>query len=96
VLLSSAMVALNSIYTAKYLPLADNDPWRLTAYKHINACALFVPVMLIRQVSPSRVLWFAFAGFTENISMRFASPFAFRDAPISSPLSLFKARIPPA
>lgn len=46
-LLSSLFVSLNSIYTKKVLPVVDNDHWKLTYYNNINACILFVPLMLI-------------------------------------------------
>ncbi|KAK7101539.1 GDP-fucose transporter 1-like [Littorina saxatilis] len=44
---ASASVALNAIYTKKVLPLVDNNVWRLTLYNNINACVLFVPLMLV-------------------------------------------------
>lgn len=45
--LASATVALNAIFTKKVLPLVDNNVWRLTFYNNINACILFLPLMLI-------------------------------------------------
>jgi solute carrier family 35 (GDP-fucose transporter), member C1 len=44
---SSLFVSLNSIYTKKVLPVVDNDHWRLTFYNNMNACFLFIPLMLI-------------------------------------------------
>jgi GDP-fucose transporter C1 len=44
---SSLFVSLNSIYTKKILPAVDNDHWRLTFYNNVNACILFIPLMLI-------------------------------------------------
>lgn len=44
---ASASVALNAIYTKKVLPLVDNNVWRLTLYNNINACVLFLPLMLV-------------------------------------------------
>lgn len=45
--MASATVALNSIYTKKVLPVVDNNIWRLTFYNNVNACILFLPIMLI-------------------------------------------------
>lgn len=44
--LASFCVALNAIYTKKTLPLVDNSIWKLTLYNNINACILFVPLIL--------------------------------------------------
>jgi GDP-fucose transporter C1 len=44
---SSLFVSLNSIFTKKVLPVVDNDHWKLTYYNNINACLLFLPLMLI-------------------------------------------------
>lgn len=44
--LASASVALNAIYTKKVLPFVDNNVWRLTLYNNINACILFLPLMV--------------------------------------------------
>ncbi|XP_076447497.1 GDP-fucose transporter 1-like isoform X2 [Babylonia areolata] len=44
---ASASVALNAIFTKKVLPLVDNNVWRLTLYNNINACVLFLPLMLV-------------------------------------------------
>jgi solute carrier family 35 (GDP-fucose transporter), member C1 len=45
-ILSSLFVSLNSIYTKKVLPVVDNDHWKLTFYNNINACIMFIPLML--------------------------------------------------
>jgi GDP-fucose transporter C1 len=45
--MSSLFVSLNSIYTKKVLPVVDNDHWKLTFYNNINACVLFLPLILI-------------------------------------------------
>jgi GDP-fucose transporter C1 len=45
--MASASVALNSIYTKKVLPVVENNIWRLTFYNNVNACFLFLPLMLI-------------------------------------------------
>lgn len=44
--MASASVALNSIYTKKVLPVVDNNIWRLTFYNNVNACFIFLPLML--------------------------------------------------
>ncbi|KAL8610237.1 hypothetical protein ACOMHN_038932 [Nucella lapillus] len=44
---ASASVALNAIFMKKVLPLVDNNVWRLTLYNNINACVLFLPLMLL-------------------------------------------------
>lgn len=44
---SSLFVSLNSIYTKKILPVVENDHWRLTYYNNINACLLFLPLIVI-------------------------------------------------
>lgn len=44
---SSLFVSLNSIFTKKVLPVVENDHWRLTYYNNINACILFIPLMLV-------------------------------------------------
>jgi solute carrier family 35 (GDP-fucose transporter), member C1 len=46
-ILSSLFVSLNSIYTKKVLPVVDNDHWKLTFYNNVNACILFMPLILI-------------------------------------------------
>mmetsp|Transcript_5643 Transcript_5643/g.8198 ORF Transcript_5643/g.8198 Transcript_5643/m.8198 type:complete len:358 (-) Transcript_5643:194-1267(-) len=44
--LSSLFVSLNSIFTKKVLPAVDDNHWRLTWYNNINACFLFIPLIL--------------------------------------------------
>ncbi|XP_061466835.1 GDP-fucose transporter 1 isoform X2 [Rhineura floridana] len=46
-ILASLCVSLNAIYTKKVLPAVDSSIWRLTYYNNINACALFLPLMLL-------------------------------------------------
>eukprot|EP00563_Minutocellus_polymorphus_P020541 CAMPEP_0197720944 /NCGR_PEP_ID=MMETSP1434-20131217/4153_1 /TAXON_ID=265543 /ORGANISM="Minutocellus polymorphus, Strain CCMP3303" /LENGTH=356 /DNA_ID=CAMNT_0043305875 /DNA_START=195 /DNA_END=1265 /DNA_ORIENTATION=+ len=48
---SSLFVSLNSIFTKKMLPVVDDNHWRLTYYNNINACVLFVPLMLYFEMS---------------------------------------------
>ena len=43
---SSLFVSLNSIYTKKMLPVVDDNHWRLTFYNNVNACFLFLPLIL--------------------------------------------------
>ena len=44
---SSLFVALNSIFTAKMLPLADNDKGKLLFINNCNASALFLPLIFL-------------------------------------------------
>jgi len=44
--LASLCVALNAIYTSRCLPLVGDSIWRLTLYNNLNACAMFIPLML--------------------------------------------------
>ncbi|XP_036747622.2 GDP-fucose transporter 1 isoform X1 [Manis pentadactyla] len=46
-MLASLCVSLNAIYTKKVLPAVDGSIWRLTFYNNINACVLFVPLLLL-------------------------------------------------
>ena len=43
---SSVFVALNAIYTTRCLPCVDNNVWRLCLYNNVNACILFLPLMI--------------------------------------------------
>lgn len=43
---ASFFVAMNAIYVKKKFPLVDNNPWRLTLYNNINACVLFIPLIV--------------------------------------------------
>ncbi|XP_073460358.1 GDP-fucose transporter 1 isoform X2 [Aquarana catesbeiana] len=45
--LASLCVSLNAIYTKKVLPAVDGSIWRLTFYNNVNACILFLPLMLV-------------------------------------------------
>jgi len=45
--LASLFVSLFSIYTKKVLPAVDGNIWALTFYNNVNACVLFVPLMII-------------------------------------------------
>lgn len=45
--LASASVALYAIYTKKVLPAVDQNVWRLALYNNLNACVLFLPLMLL-------------------------------------------------
>jgi len=44
---ASACVALNSIFTKKVLPKVDGNIWKLTYYNNVNACLIFIPLILI-------------------------------------------------
>ncbi len=44
---SSLFVSLNSIYTKKVMGLVDNNQWKLSAYNNVNACILFMPLMIL-------------------------------------------------
>ncbi|TMS38603.1 hypothetical protein L596_005293 [Steinernema carpocapsae] len=44
--LASLFVALNAIFTQRSLPLVGDSVWRLTYYNNVNACVLFLPLML--------------------------------------------------
>ncbi|XP_034536677.1 GDP-fucose transporter 1 isoform X2 [Notolabrus celidotus] len=45
--LASAFVSLNAIYTKKVMPAVDGNIWKLSYYNNINACVLFVPLILV-------------------------------------------------
>ncbi|XP_039988578.1 GDP-fucose transporter 1 isoform X2 [Xiphias gladius] len=45
--LASACVSLNAIYTKKVMPAVDGNIWKLSYYNNINACALFLPLILV-------------------------------------------------
>ncbi|XP_062973524.1 GDP-fucose transporter 1 [Elgaria multicarinata webbii] len=46
-ILASLCVSLNAIYTKKVLPAVDGSIWRLTFYNNINACVLFLPLLIL-------------------------------------------------
>ncbi|KAM4596953.1 GDP-fucose transporter 1 isoform 1-T1 [Fundulus diaphanus] len=45
--LASAFVSLNAIYTKKVMPAVDGNIWKLSFYNNINACVLFLPLILV-------------------------------------------------
>merc|ERR1712012_676160 len=45
--LASLFVSLFSIFTKKVMPAVDGNIWSLTFYNNVNACALFIPLMLV-------------------------------------------------
>ena len=44
---ASASVALYSIFTKKVLPAVDQNLWKLALYNNLNACVLFLPLLII-------------------------------------------------
>ena len=44
---ASLAVAMFAIYTKKVLPSVDDNVWKLTFYNNLNACVLFLPLMII-------------------------------------------------
>ena len=44
---SSCFVSLHAIYIKKILPVLDDDHWKLTFYNNLNACILFLPIILV-------------------------------------------------
>lgn len=45
--LSSVFVSLNSIFTARMLPVVDNDKSLLLFYNNLNATLLFIPLIFL-------------------------------------------------
>ena len=45
--LASLFVSLFSIFTKKVLPAVEGNIWSLTFYNNVNACVLFLPLMLV-------------------------------------------------
>nr|CAG4634857.1 EOG090X081X [Alona affinis] len=45
--LASLFVSLNSIYTKKVLPVVSQSIWLLGYYNNVNACLLFLPLMVL-------------------------------------------------
>jgi len=45
-IMSSLFVSLNSIFTKKVLPVVDDNHWKLTFYNNVNACLLFIPLVI--------------------------------------------------
>lgn len=60
--LASLFVSLNSIYTKKVLPAVNNSVWLLGYYNNINACLLFLPLMLINREYSSLL---SFTGYAD-------------------------------
>ncbi|XP_065181895.1 GDP-fucose transporter 1-like [Sycon ciliatum] len=44
---ASCCVALNAIFTKKFLPLVEGNLWRLQMYNNLNASLLFLPLIFI-------------------------------------------------
>lgn len=51
--LASLFVSLNAIYTKKVMPLVEDNIWTLTLYNNMNACFLFLPVIVLNGEIPS-------------------------------------------
>lgn len=45
--LASACVSLNAIFTKKVMPAVDGNIWKLSFYNNINACVLFLPLLIV-------------------------------------------------
>ncbi|XP_076879221.1 GDP-fucose transporter 1 isoform X1 [Brachyhypopomus gauderio] len=45
--IASASVSLNAIYTKKVMPVVDGSIWKLSYYNNLNACVLFLPLILV-------------------------------------------------
>ncbi|XP_028812507.1 GDP-fucose transporter 1 isoform X1 [Denticeps clupeoides] len=45
--LASACVSLNAIYTKKVMPVVDGSIWKLSYYNNLNACVLFLPLIIV-------------------------------------------------
>lgn len=45
--LASACVSLNAIYTKKVMPVVDGSIWKLSFYNNLNACVLFLPLIVV-------------------------------------------------
>ncbi|XP_029001078.1 GDP-fucose transporter 1 [Betta splendens] len=45
--LASACVSLNAIYMKKVMPAVDGNVWKLSYYNNVNACVLFLPLILL-------------------------------------------------
>merc|ERR1719186_1811589 len=46
-ILASLFVSLFSIFTKKIMPVVDGNIWMLTFYNNVNACILFIPLMIL-------------------------------------------------
>ena len=65
--LASACVSLNAIYTKKVMPVVDGSIWKLSYYNNLNACILFLPLIIVfgevgRLASFSRMMDLSFWG----------------------------------
>ena len=49
---ASCCVALYSIYTKKVLPAVEQNVFKLALYNNLNACVLFLPLMLLAGEAP--------------------------------------------
>ncbi|KAI0988229.1 hypothetical protein GJ496_005261 [Pomphorhynchus laevis] len=63
---SSLCVALNSIFTKKYLTIVQHSPFRLTYVNNLNSCFLFLPLLLFTgEVSNWKLLMIPTNGGTQ-------------------------------
>jgi drug/metabolite transporter (DMT)-like permease len=53
---SSIFVSLNSIFTAKVLPLVNEDKSLLLYYNNVNAMILFIPLIIIFEKEVRKLL----------------------------------------
>lgn len=49
-IIASALVALNAIYIKKVLPAMGDSVLKMAYYNNINACVIFLPMILIWEV----------------------------------------------
>nr|CAG4643289.1 EOG090X081X [Ilyocryptus agilis] len=61
--LASLFVSLNSIFTKKVLPVVDQSIWLLGLYNNVNACLLFLPLMVIFGEVPVIIHYGGFGNF---------------------------------
>eukprot|EP00624_Nannochloropsis_granulata_P002409 evm.model.NODE_22084_length_5815_cov_32.438694.2 len=57
---SSLFVSLNSIYTKKVLPVVNDNQWVLTFVNNMNACLLFIPLILFLELPTLLEHWSKF------------------------------------
>ena len=62
--LASLFVSLNSIYTKKVLPFVDQSIWLLGYYNNLNACLLFLPLMLLNGELPTLMSFSGYGNLT--------------------------------
>jgi solute carrier family 35 (GDP-fucose transporter), member C1 len=55
--ISSVFVSLNSILTAKVLPMVNEDKSLLLYYNNVNAMVLFIPLMIVFEKDVSNSLF---------------------------------------